>query len=40
MKVNLLLLEVFAAAVLLAQTQPVLGEDTVKVSDHVLASNG
>jgi glyoxylase-like metal-dependent hydrolase (beta-lactamase superfamily II) len=39
MRVKLLLLEAFAA-VLLAQTQPVLGEDTVKISDHVWAIMG
>jgi glyoxylase-like metal-dependent hydrolase (beta-lactamase superfamily II) len=38
--VKLLLLEVFTAAAVLAQTQPVLGEDTVKVSDHVWAIMG
>ena len=40
MQIRLLLLEAFAAAVLTAQTQPVLGEDTVKVSEHVWAIMG
>lgn len=40
MRIRLLLLESFAAAVLTAQTQPVLGEDTVKVSEHVWAIMG
>jgi hypothetical protein len=35
-----LLLEAFAVAVLAAQNQPVLGEDAVKVSDHVWAIMG
>jgi len=35
-----LLLEAFAVAILAAQTQPVLGEDTVKVSEHVWAIMG
>jgi glyoxylase-like metal-dependent hydrolase (beta-lactamase superfamily II) len=40
MQIRLLLLEAFAVAVLAAQNQPVLGEDTVKVSDHVWAIMG
>jgi glyoxylase-like metal-dependent hydrolase (beta-lactamase superfamily II) len=40
MKVQILLLAAFSSAVLLAQTQPVLGDDTVKVSDHVWAIMG
>ena len=40
MRIRLLLLAPFAAAVLTAQTQPVLGEDTVKVSEHVWAIMG
>lgn len=40
MQIRLFLLEAFAAAVLAAQTQPVLGEDTVKVSEHVWAIMG
>src|SRR5215467_9052026 len=40
MKVKLLLLATFAAATIHAQTQPVLGEDTVKVSEHVWAIMG
>ena len=40
MQAKLLLLAALAAAVLTAQNQPVLGEDTVKVSDHVWAIMG
>jgi glyoxylase-like metal-dependent hydrolase (beta-lactamase superfamily II) len=40
MKARFLLAGAFAAAVLGAQTQPVLGEDTVKVSEHVWAIMG
>jgi glyoxylase-like metal-dependent hydrolase (beta-lactamase superfamily II) len=40
MHAKLLLLWALAAAVLIAQNQPVLGEDTVKVSDHVWAIMG
>jgi glyoxylase-like metal-dependent hydrolase (beta-lactamase superfamily II) len=40
MQIRLLLLEAFAAAGLAAQNQPVLGEDTVKVSEHVWAIMG
>src|SRR3954452_4908374 len=40
MKTKLLALAALAAAVLSAQNQPVLGEDTVKVSDHVWAIMG
>jgi glyoxylase-like metal-dependent hydrolase (beta-lactamase superfamily II) len=40
MKARLLFGCSFAAAVLSAQTQPVLGEDTVKVSEHVWAIMG
>jgi glyoxylase-like metal-dependent hydrolase (beta-lactamase superfamily II) len=40
MRANLLLLGVFAAAVLSGQNQPVLGEETVKVSEHVWAIMG
>src|SRR5690348_3186712 len=40
MKIRLVLLTVFVAAVACAQTQPVLGEDSVKVSDHVSAIMG
>jgi glyoxylase-like metal-dependent hydrolase (beta-lactamase superfamily II) len=40
MKTKLLVLAGFAAAVLSAQNQPVLGEETVKVSDHVWAIMG
>ena len=40
MKIRFLLASWFAAAVLCAQNQPVLGEDTVKVSDHVWAIMG
>jgi glyoxylase-like metal-dependent hydrolase (beta-lactamase superfamily II) len=38
--IKLLLLTGFAAAIVSAQNQPVLGEDTVKVSDHVWAIMG
>jgi glyoxylase-like metal-dependent hydrolase (beta-lactamase superfamily II) len=40
MKTKILLIGAFAAAVLSAQNQPVLGEETVKVSDHVWAIMG
>src|SRR3954466_11983119 len=40
MKTKLVLLAAFITAVLSAQNQPVLGEDTVKVSDHVWAIMG
>src|SRR5579871_5457193 len=40
MQAKLLLLGALAGAVLTAQNQPVLGEDTVKVSDHVWAIMG
>ena len=40
MRANLLLLGVFAAAVLSGQNQPVLGAETVKVSEHVWAIMG
>src|SRR2546430_1732766 len=40
MQIRLLLLEALALALLGAQTQPVLGEDVVKVSDHVWAIMG
>ena len=40
MRVKLLLVGAFAATVFHAQTQPVLGEDTVRVSDHVWAMMG
>ena len=40
MQTKLLLLGTVAAAVLTAQNQPVLGEDAVKVSDHVWAIMG
>src|ERR1039458_10595038 len=40
MQAKLLLLGALAAAVLAAQNQPALGEDTVKVSDHVWAIMG
>jgi glyoxylase-like metal-dependent hydrolase (beta-lactamase superfamily II) len=40
MKVKLLLLATCAAAAINAQTQPILGEDTVKVSEHVWAIMG
>jgi glyoxylase-like metal-dependent hydrolase (beta-lactamase superfamily II) len=40
MKAKLLLMVAFAAVVLSAQTQPVLGEDTAKISDHVWAIMG
>jgi glyoxylase-like metal-dependent hydrolase (beta-lactamase superfamily II) len=40
MKTKLLVLAGFAAAVLSAQNEPVLGEETVKVSDHVWAIMG
>ena len=40
MKIRLLLLGAVAVAILAAQNQPVLGEDTVKVSEHVWAIMG
>src|ERR1041384_5227176 len=40
MQVKLLLLVAFTGAILTAQNQPVLGEDTVKISDHVWAIMG
>ncbi len=40
MKTKLLLLAAFGAAILPAQNQPVLGEETVKVSDNVWAIMG
>jgi glyoxylase-like metal-dependent hydrolase (beta-lactamase superfamily II) len=40
MQAKLLFLGALAAAAFTAQTQPVLGEDTVKVSDHVWAIMG
>src|ERR1019366_2860869 len=40
MQAKLLLLGALAAAVRAAQNQPALGEDTVKVSDHVWAIMG
>jgi len=40
MQIRLLLLEAFAVVVLAAQNQPVLGEDVVKVSEHVWAIMG
>src|SRR5689334_11415416 len=40
MQAKPLLIALCAAAVLPAQTQPVLGEETVKVSDHVWAIMG
>ncbi len=40
MKIRPLLLTPFVVTVAYAQTQPVLGEDTVKVSDHVSAIMG
>ena len=40
MKAKPLLLATFAAGTVLAQTQPVLGNDTVKVSEHVFAIMG
>jgi glyoxylase-like metal-dependent hydrolase (beta-lactamase superfamily II) len=40
MKTRLLSLVLFAGSLLCAQTQPVLGEDTVKVSEHVWAIMG
>jgi len=40
MKTKLVLVGAFAAALLSAQNQPVLGEQTVKVSDHVWAIMG
>src|SRR5216684_3953202 len=40
MKTKLLPLAAFATAILSAQNQPVLGEDAVKVSDHVWAIMG
>src|SRR5260370_6281858 len=40
MKTKLLVLGACAAAILAAQNQPVLGEETVKVSEHVWAIMG
>ncbi len=40
MKTKFLLLAAFAASILSAQNQPVLGEETVKVSEHVWAIMG
>jgi glyoxylase-like metal-dependent hydrolase (beta-lactamase superfamily II) len=40
MPIRLLLLEAFAVVVLAAQTQPVLGENAIRVSDHVWAIMG
>lgn len=40
MRIKLLLVALFAVAVLGAQNQPVLGDDAVKVSDHVWAIMG
>ena len=40
MKTKLLLLSAFGACILSAQNQPVLGEDTVKISDNVWAIMG
>ena len=40
MQTRLLLLSVLASAILCAQSNPVLGEETVKVSDHVWAIMG
>ena len=40
MKPKLLFLAVFSAALLSAQNQPVLGEETTKISDHVWAIMG
>src|SRR3977135_3001090 len=40
MQAKLLLLIAFTGAALTAQNQPVLGEETVKVSDHVWAIMG
>jgi glyoxylase-like metal-dependent hydrolase (beta-lactamase superfamily II) len=40
MKTKLLTLALFAGAILSAQNQPVLGEETVKVSEHVWAIMG
>jgi glyoxylase-like metal-dependent hydrolase (beta-lactamase superfamily II) len=40
MKIRLLLVGVLAATVLAGQTQPLLGEETVKVSEHVWAIMG
>src|SRR6476661_7354957 len=40
MKTKLLTLAALATALLSAQNQPVLGEETVKVSDHVWAIMG
>ena len=40
MKAKLMLLATLTAAVVAGQTQPVLGEDTVKVSEHVWAIMG
>src|SRR5258705_10984405 len=40
MKTKLLILALFAGGILSAQNQPVLGEETVKVSEHVWAIMG
>jgi hypothetical protein len=40
MKTKLLLVAAFAATILSAQNQPVLGEEAVKVSDNVWAIMG
>lgn len=40
MRSKILLLEAFVLGVLTAQNQPLLGEDTVKISDHVWAIMG
>jgi hypothetical protein len=40
MRAKLFLLMALAAAAVKAQNQPVLGEDTVSVSEHVLAIIG
>src|SRR5579863_4965182 len=40
MKIPLLLVAALGGAILSAQNQPVLGEDTVKISDHVWAIMG
>src|SRR5271163_1127171 len=40
MKITLMLVAALGGAVLSAQNQPVLGEDTVKISDHVWAIMG
>src|SRR5450631_3230034 len=40
MKITLLMVAALGGTVLSAQNQPVLGEDTVKISDHVWAIMG